>query len=188
MAKRKPITKGLRFSVFARDGFTCRYCGRQADTVPLVVDHMVPVAAGGTNDIENLITACETCNQGKAAKTLDQHVPTEADRLRRAQERNEQEKAAEAAKRIATARAELEQAVVDYWCAARGTSEADPKTMRVLAGFARRHGPEVVFDWIDMAVSRLAPYKHDYELGMYISGIRRVWIAEGRVTEGTTHG
>lgn len=179
--KRVGLSKRVRFAVFARDGFTCRYCGRQSDSVTLVVDHIFPVAAGGTNDIENLITACEPCNQGKGAKTLEQHVPTEDDRLRRAQERHEQEKAADAARRIAAARADLEQSIINYWCDARGTEEADAKTMRVLAGFARRHGIEVVYDWIDMAVARLPQYKADYQLGMYVSGIRRTWMAEGRV-------
>lgn len=36
----------------------------------LVVDHVTPVASGGTNDILNLVTSCEACNAGKAAKSL----------------------------------------------------------------------------------------------------------------------
>jgi hypothetical protein len=56
----------LRFRVLNRDGFTCRYCGRAAPTVELVVDHVVPRAAGGTDTEDNLVTACVDCNAGKA--------------------------------------------------------------------------------------------------------------------------
>lgn len=68
---RKSLGKGLRFDVFKRDGFTCQYCGCKPPDVVLQVDHITPVAAGGDNDISNLVTACEACNQGKKAKRLD---------------------------------------------------------------------------------------------------------------------
>ena len=181
MAQRKAVSKRLRFAVFARDGFTCRYCGQQSDAVPLVVDHMLPVVAGGTNDIENLVTACEPCNQGKAARTLEQHAPNESDRLARLQEQHEQLRAAEAARAIMQARTELDALVVDYWCDVRGTDSYDTKTLRILCGFARQHGIEVVLGWIDQAVNRVPSYKKDHEVGMYISGIRRTMIADGRV-------
>lgn len=69
--KRKGLSKKTRFEVFKRDSFTCQYCGAQAPDVVLRVDHINPVAGGGDNDILNLITACEPCNQGKGARTLD---------------------------------------------------------------------------------------------------------------------
>jgi excisionase family DNA binding protein len=56
----------LRFSVLQRDGFTCRYCGRKAPDVELRVDHIVPVAQGGTDHPDNLCAACTDCNAGKA--------------------------------------------------------------------------------------------------------------------------
>lgn len=69
--KRLPISKALRFAIFARDRFTCQYCGERAPDVILHVDHIYPVAAGGTNEADNLITACEACNLGKGAAILD---------------------------------------------------------------------------------------------------------------------
>jgi 5-methylcytosine-specific restriction endonuclease McrA len=36
----------------------------------LVVDHIDPVAGGASSTIDNLITSCEPCNQGKAAELL----------------------------------------------------------------------------------------------------------------------
>lgn len=68
--KRKPLTKKLRFEVFKRDNFTCQYCGRMAPDVILEVDHVVPVAEGGNNDILNLVTSCKDCNRGKGKRKL----------------------------------------------------------------------------------------------------------------------
>jgi hypothetical protein len=57
----------LRWEVLQGDEFTCRYCGQFAPMVVLEVDHVVPVATGGTNEKENLITSCSACNRGKSA-------------------------------------------------------------------------------------------------------------------------
>lgn len=55
----------LRFEILKRDGFACHYCGRRAPTVVLHVDHLIPRNAGGTDDPDNLIASCSTCNLGK---------------------------------------------------------------------------------------------------------------------------
>lgn len=67
---RKPLSKRTRFDVFKRDGFKCAYCGTTPPKVVLEVDHVVPLAAGGTDDIDNLVTACWDCNHGKGARQL----------------------------------------------------------------------------------------------------------------------
>ena len=67
---RKTITNTLRFEVFKRDKFTCQYCGSQAPTVILNVDHIHPVSKGGKNDMLNLITSCKECNSGKRDKVI----------------------------------------------------------------------------------------------------------------------
>lgn len=68
--KRKALSKRLRFEVFKRDSFVCQYCGAHPPGALLHVDHIQPVADGGGNDIDNLVTACEACNQGKGAVSL----------------------------------------------------------------------------------------------------------------------
>lgn len=65
----------LRFTVMERDGFTCRYCGANGPGVKLHVDHIVAVANGGTNDLSNLVTACQDCNLGKGARHLSPTQP-----------------------------------------------------------------------------------------------------------------
>jgi 5-methylcytosine-specific restriction endonuclease McrA len=69
---RDPVPAQLRFAVLQRDGFRCRYCGRTCRTPGggLHVDHVVPRAAGGAPREDNLRTACEECNLGKAARAL----------------------------------------------------------------------------------------------------------------------
>jgi len=71
MAARKGLTKKVRFEVFKRDSFKCQYCGKSAPDVVLHVDHIKPVAEGGTNHMTNLITACFDCNMGKKHRLLD---------------------------------------------------------------------------------------------------------------------
>jgi hypothetical protein len=60
------ISPKERWEIFARDNFTCRYCGRKPPEVALTVDHVRPVDADGTKEPENLVTACEDCNSGKS--------------------------------------------------------------------------------------------------------------------------
>ena len=38
--------------------------------VVLHVDHVVPVAAGGTTSEDNLLAACEECNLGKGTRVV----------------------------------------------------------------------------------------------------------------------
>jgi len=48
-----------------RDGFHCQHC--QA-TVTLEIDHIIAVANGGTNDLDNLQLLCQSCNSRKSDK------------------------------------------------------------------------------------------------------------------------
>ena len=62
---RQPIPRKLRHRVFQRDGYRCRECGATNKQTRLHVDHIKPVAKGGTNDLSNLQTLCEACNRAK---------------------------------------------------------------------------------------------------------------------------
>ena len=59
-----------RWAILKRDKFTCQYCGSKAPEVKLHVDHKIPVSKGGNSKDDNLITACERCNQGKNVDVL----------------------------------------------------------------------------------------------------------------------
>jgi len=64
----KQLTPKIRFSVFKRDKHTCQYCGKKAPEVVLHAEHKIAKINGGTNDLNNLVTSCATCNYGKYAE------------------------------------------------------------------------------------------------------------------------
>src|SRR5687767_15029077 len=57
---RRKIT---RRAVFARDRWTCQYCGHERGN--LTVDHVVPRSKGGASTWENIVTCCAPCNRRK---------------------------------------------------------------------------------------------------------------------------
>ncbi|WP_424140001.1 HNH endonuclease [Roseomonas chloroacetimidivorans] len=62
----------------------CLYCGHPAEEV----DHMVPRAAGGTDDRQNLAPSCALCNGSKGSSRLEfwlRHDPDVLARVRRFQ-------------------------------------------------------------------------------------------------------
>jgi len=66
---RTKIGARLRAMVLERDNFQCVRCKADAgDGEKMVVDHILPVAQGGTNCESNLQTLCSTCNLGKGAR------------------------------------------------------------------------------------------------------------------------
>jgi hypothetical protein len=87
---RVQISKRARFEVFKRDSFRCQYCGQTPPEVTLEVDHIIPVAGGGGNDDENLVTSCQDCNRGKSDVPLSSVPRTLQERAAEAQEREEQ--------------------------------------------------------------------------------------------------
>ena len=73
--------------LFARDAYTCQYCGRTSGRLrtreSLTRDHVVPLSRGGKNTWTNVVTACSSCNTRKAHHLPDEigmhllHPPTE---------------------------------------------------------------------------------------------------------------
>jgi hypothetical protein len=60
----------LRQAVFERDNFTCVYCG--ATEAVLHADHVHPRSRGGRDEMENLVTACASCNLSKGSKSVEE--------------------------------------------------------------------------------------------------------------------
>ncbi|WP_427916420.1 HNH endonuclease [Stenotrophomonas maltophilia] len=57
----------------------CAYCRTPLNGAGHV-DHMTPVAKGGTNEIKNLVLACTQCNKEKHAKTGHEYFTWRASR------------------------------------------------------------------------------------------------------------
>ncbi len=88
MAKRKSLTKKIRFEVFKRDNFICQYCGKTPPNITLEIDHLIPISKGGDNDINNLIISCFDCNRGKSnieLKTIPNSIKDNYDILKEKQ-------------------------------------------------------------------------------------------------------
>lgn len=64
-----PELKLSRRSIFARDNYTCQYCGQVGKE--LTIDHVVPKRNGGPMSWENLVTCCKRCNTRKGDKPLE---------------------------------------------------------------------------------------------------------------------
>lgn len=68
---RSKLPPRLRFQVLKRDNFRCKFCGRgETDGVKLHIDHIIPVANGGSDDEDNLHTLCDECNLGKGTSEI----------------------------------------------------------------------------------------------------------------------
>ena len=65
-AHRRKIT---RRAVFARDSWTCQYCGSRSN---LTVDHVIPRSKGGASSWENIVASCAPCNRRKGDHLLRQ--------------------------------------------------------------------------------------------------------------------
>ena len=62
--------EALRAIIFQRDNHTCVYCGSQ--NTPLHCDHVHPRSKGGSDELTNLVTACQFCNISKGTKSVDE--------------------------------------------------------------------------------------------------------------------
>ncbi len=78
MANRN-IPPGIRAAVLDRDDHKCSYCG---STYDLTIDHIIPVAKGGTSTIENLRTLCGQCNMSKGSGVRPVRISSEKHRVR----------------------------------------------------------------------------------------------------------
>lgn len=78
----KWIRPEKRQRIYRRDNHGCVYCGRNIYDTPdmvLTLDHMVARELGGSNEAENLVTACLSCNSSKQDLTVRQFIQYLAD-------------------------------------------------------------------------------------------------------------
>ena len=59
MSNRVGLKNSKRSAVLKRDYFVCGKCGRNN---ALQINHIIPVADGGTSDMNNLSTLCAACH------------------------------------------------------------------------------------------------------------------------------
>ncbi len=67
---RKRIAAALHPKIIRIAGGKCEYCSSDSDfsDSPFDVEHIVPIALGGTSSIDNLALACHGCNLRKSTR------------------------------------------------------------------------------------------------------------------------
>jgi len=64
----------VKATIKQRDREICQYCGECApDGEP---DHILPLSRGGTDQLTNLVWACQNCNRSKGDRTLREWLST----------------------------------------------------------------------------------------------------------------
>lgn len=59
------VPGSVRYQVLKRAKYRCELCGAHEDQIALHVDHIIPRAKGGSDDISNFQALCLTCNTNK---------------------------------------------------------------------------------------------------------------------------
>lgn len=169
MAKRKNLSKKKRFEIFKRDGFTCQYCGAHPPAAVLVLDHIVPFAAGGPCDDDNLVTSCETCNQGKGARSLQQVPESLASRAAEVAEREAQLRGFHEVMEARRERIEDDAwAVADIFIDHFRKDGIRKDWLQSIRYFNEQLGRYAVMEAMELAVSRK---RHERQCFMYFCGI-----------------
>lgn len=74
LQERRQWTQKEREKIWIQSERMCRYCKTILESCSgdiMHVDHIVPVVAGGSDDLDNLAAACVSCNLAKNAKSED---------------------------------------------------------------------------------------------------------------------
>ena len=78
--------QAIRDAIVSRDGNGCYYCGRKlqhktkAKRLPtnyMQIEHKLAQAAGGSDDLENLVGSCKSCNRRKGSKEYKEYLQWE---------------------------------------------------------------------------------------------------------------
>jgi DnaD/phage-associated family protein len=131
------------------------------------VDHLIPVARGGTDDFENLISSCRECNSGKSAKLIERftHGHTKESWREKIKDKS--------AERLRERRSEIEE-VICYWAECRNTRTVSDYDAEAIYRFVETYDPT----WIKAAI-RIATRQQRNNYVKYVAGILKNWAKTG---------
>lgn len=162
---RKGLSKKLRFEVLKRDSFKCQYCGNSAPNVVLHIDHIIPVASGGTNDILNLVTSCFDCNSGKGKRQLDDDAVLNKKRnqLEELQERREQlSMMIEWQNSLLNIDEEINSELQAFWSTLAMGYNLTPHGKAELKKLTKKYGIDEIMEAMKIAAEKYLKYDGDY--------------------------
>jgi 5-methylcytosine-specific restriction endonuclease McrA len=79
----RQLRRLLLVAVSRRDGTLCHYCQvptiltRDGHPRRRTLDHVIPQALGGTDEMENLVLCCSSCNSRKGVRRVQQFAKVE---------------------------------------------------------------------------------------------------------------
>lgn len=179
-AKRSSLGKRLRFEILKRDGFKCVYCGANAFGMLLHVDHVQPVADGGTDDPSNLVTSCADCNLGKSSIPLDETLIPSQSPETLAEHAEQMRSYIEAAKSVQAAREEAIQVVVDRWCDVVDPSGMQRSLATMMGSYLKTHGLHKILEAVD-ATGGCDQLHSDTQFRRYFLAVLRNMRTRGEV-------
>jgi hypothetical protein len=178
-AQTEPLSKRTRFDIFARDNFTCQYCGQKPPQVVLEIDHIEPRSRGGSNDDLNLVTSCFDCNRGKGAKVLKaliERPDADVKYLWAAQELAEARRFIRIKKKLDAAQNVVISVLQRHWIANLNTSEKAPSA-NIVRQWLTYYSPEEIVRAINLAIPRVNGRPDEFPRFdnnvRYVSGILR---------------
>ena len=69
--KKRTLTKSIKIEILKRDNYTCVECGATRNDSKLHIHHKMPVSRGGTDEMSNLVTLCDSCNLSIGNRVYD---------------------------------------------------------------------------------------------------------------------
>lgn len=72
--QRKRYSQDVREMIYNNAGGHCELCGRKILYKDMTLDHIIPLAMNGPDEVENLQCACELCNKAKASALPEEFI------------------------------------------------------------------------------------------------------------------
>lgn len=184
--ERKSLSKKTRFEVFKRDKFTCQYCGGRAPDVILHVDHVMPIAQGGSNDLLNLVTSCSDCNLGKGARKLSDDSMIEKQRRHMEQHAEREEQILmmlEWKKSLVRIDDTQISAAVEYFTELTGFSIRPEYHVKTFGPLIRKYGLAATFEAVDIAFDQYFQSGNQCEANKMLSKLSGIAFNKKRERE-----
>jgi hypothetical protein len=143
----------------------------------LHVDHILAIANGGTNAADNLITACDRCNMGKAAVPLGERRFEVGDPKRAREHAAQLKRYMEAQQEVVAAKEAATTQLTEMWCRMLGVDTYHRNLKSMLPKATAEFGMERLCDFISIVADHRHAWAHKHDSWvidcMYFCGVLR---------------